>query len=526
MKNTAIAVILIVISFFTACGDVEEVSYTEITTAEVQTEVSIKGSETSPVILINDTPIDTTALVYNDIAYVPVRGVFERLGYKVEYLSDRNAVQVLDVHNNSPLQPVLYCTSEKISFFDENHTEKAIDGTLLSADNAMYLPINVLTDAFGIDIEYKAAENEVVIKTADGSTEPVTEEATIDNSSFAYALNELMPNDENYVFSPLALRYSLALAASGGNGTTKSEILNVLGIGDVDEYGKISSNYTMKYANGGSLGFCMADGIWLNDDHAVGAVFTEDFAKTAVDNFNAEVNNSDNNNVVKDINAWCKNNTDGKVTNLIDTNEFLLYAISAVYFNGKWQQAFSEENTYWETFTSRPGNRKHVPLMHTVGNFRYYEDDSIKIVSLPYDDGSVSFYAVLSNDKPFRLEDYTDKMQVKRVDVKIPKFKTDFGRYMKPYFTQMGIKTAFDSMNSDIPSIIENDGQSLPAYFTDVVHRTYFQTDEEGVGTTTGSQTTDETTYTFHTTSPFTYMVRDNSNGEILIMGEYAFAKY
>jgi serine protease inhibitor len=119
-----------------------------------------------------------------------------------------------------------------------------------------------------------------------------------------------------------------------------------------------------------------------------------------------------------------------------------------------------------------------------------------------------------------------DKMQVKRVDVKIPKFKTDYGRYMKPYLTQMGIKTVFDSMDSDVPSIIENDGQSLPAYFTDVIHRTYFQTDEEGVGTTTDSQTTDETTYTFHTTSPFTYMVRDNSNGEILIMGEYAFAKY
>jgi serpin B len=458
-------------------------------------------------------------------------------------------VQVVDVQSDSPLEPMLFCNNGKMTFFDENHTETPVDGNIITLDNAMYIPIDVLSSTFGIEISWSSRDNAVTIRSenTDGVA-AVEQSGDLDNYSFAYNLNELMPDDKNYVFSPIALRYVLAATAMGSQGSTKNEILNALGISDLEAYQKASASYSSKYAPGGELGLYMANSVWLNDDHAVGAVFKEAFERNAADSYNAEVKNSDNKNIVNDVNLWSKNGTNKMIPSVISTNEFLLYGISSVFYDGSWERAFNEDDLKWENFTSRPGNVKHIPLMHTRGDFRYYEDDNIKIVSLPYSGGSVSMYVVMSGDKPFKLEDYIDKMQVKTVDVKIPRFKTDYDSNMKDILTQLGIKNAFDPLNADIPDMIENDGQSLPAYLTDVIQRTYFKCDEDGDGEAVNmyqlqqeeeaqeAKLTDEEKKakaesekpmpTFYTYSPFTYIVRDNSNGEILLMGEYAFAVY
>ena len=59
----------------------------------------------------------------------------------------------------------------------------------------------------------------------------------------------------------------------------------------------------------------------------------------------------------------------------------------------------------------------------------YYEDSSVQIVRLPYKDKDISMYiAIPANpaDRQLNLEENIEKMERIKVDVSLPKFKTEF----------------------------------------------------------------------------------------------------
>ena len=54
--------------------------------------------------------------------------------------------------------------------------------------------------------------------------------------SFVDKMYVNMPEDKNYMFSPLSIKMALMMAANGASGETQSEILEVLGASDINSY--------------------------------------------------------------------------------------------------------------------------------------------------------------------------------------------------------------------------------------------------------------------------------------------------
>lgn len=346
---------------------------------------------------------------------------------------------------------------------------------------------------------------------------------------FAWQLNALMPKDENYMFSPLSIKIALAMAANGADGNTRDEILKALQINDLDEFNRFSKELIYEYASNEKVNLSIANSLWLNTDTLPGTDFSSEFKEAAGEYYDAEIGTVNNENAVDKINNWVKEKTNEKITSLISEPDFLAYLVNAIYFKGEWAKQFNEGATEKSEFTDRNGNKSETDFMNQTGYFDYYGDDTLQMVKLPYSDGKTSMYIALTTEQS-GLDKYTENMTSKRVALSIPKFKTEFKTELIDHLKNLGITTAFDKDHADLKKMFTEISEN--AFISDVVHKTFINVDENGteaaavtgVGVGLTSIPTDEP-IEFIANRPFTYFIRDDINGEILFMGEYAFNK-
>lgn len=374
---------------------------------------------------------------------------------------------------------------------------------------------------------------------------PVEKPGTL---SFADALVQYMPEDENYMVSPLSAAIAFGMLANGARGDTLTQILGVLGIEELGGYNEYIASLIKKYSKADFLKLSICDSVWLNTDNAGGISFKKSFTDVLKDYYEAQKGFVTNANAVETINAWVSDKTQGRIPTIIDSSDFLCYLINAIYFKATWEKAFNEGATSKDVFTSRDGSRSRIDFMHARDEYNYYESsDGTKIVELPYvnmsygEDGRIrdgysdlnlSMYVILSDGEvypEYLLNNVT--LSPATVILSMPKFKTEFDFELKDILVDMGMTDAFDPERADLTNAFDNLG-ARNAYVSEAVQKTYISVDEQGteaaavtaIGIKTTSIGNTPRTVVFDADRPFTYVVRDNSNGEILFMGEYAFS--
>ena len=138
--------------------------------------------------------------------------------------------------------------------------------------------------------------------------------------NFDLKFMQLENNGKNMVYSPLSIKYALAMLSEGAKGETKQQIDNIIG-----EY------KTKKYPNNKHMSFANAMFIRNTFQKSV----KEDYTKTLKDKFNAEVildpfANPNN------INNWVSNKTFKLINDLVDDvskNDFFLINALAIDMN-------------------------------------------------------------------------------------------------------------------------------------------------------------------------------------------------
>jgi serpin B len=369
---------------------------------------------------------------------------------------------------------------------------------------------------------------EIMTEATTESTATPTNTALSADADFAMRLNELMPDTSNYMFSPISIKYALAMTANGADGQTKQEILDTLGIENLDEFNTNVQSYMKQTSKNKGATLNIANAVWVNEDRAQGAKFKKEFTDIIKNDYNGEAKTVDNKNAVKDINAWCSKSTNGKIDEIIEDANFVNCLTNAVYFKGKWENEFKKERTKPLPFTDRNGNTTETDFMQQKDDFRYMEEDGVKMLALPYADSTITMYVILSDDKPFDFEDCKNKLSSCEVNVKIPKFKSEFGTDLTAVLEQLGIKKALNINTAEFTNML--DGKD-DLYISQVLHKTYIDVNEEGTeaAAATAVMQNDaaeiEKIYDFIADKPFTYIIEDNSANEILFMGEYAFVE-
>lgn len=362
--------------------------------------------------------------------------------------------------------------------------------------------------------------------------------------SFADKLNERIDKSKNYMFSPLSIKTVLAMAANGADGDTKKEILDAAGIDDLEKYNDESKKMIEKYSQSDILRLNSANSIWINRDKT-SQTFSDEFTKTISDAFGADSAVVTNDTMVKKINAWVSDKTNEKITSIIgeDNDDFWAVLINAVYFKARWQNEFYPGATSKDIFTDRNGAEKSIDFMNETAWLRYGDNNGVKIIEMPYcvwedikngeyiekrklDDMDVSMFLMMS-DKPFNPVSELDKAELSSqyIDLSVPKFKIEYSSDLKTILEDMGIKKVFTEQAETEKMFSEKN-----MWITNMLHKTYINVDEEGTeaaavtaGGGSGSALPPEPIEVKYN-KPFAFVIRDNINGEILFMGEYAFA--
>ncbi len=475
--------------------------------------------------------VETDAEVYTDELdrpYVPLRDIFEAMGCEVSYNAAEKTAEV-DCGDSVV----------NLSQYDTENTA--------TVNGSIYLPLMTVSEYLGFTVEVLEDEKVISIESTEKTPVSPQNNDSEGSSGFAAKLDSLMDKNENYVLSPISIKYALAMAANGADEETKAEILNVLGVSDLESCNKevkeyIESNAAYNQTDISDLEALLepkdtrlfvANSVWLNSDYISGGDFSEDFKALAEENYGAEAGTVNSQNAVETINGWCSENTNGKIDEIINSSDFLACLVNAVYFNGRWSREFDEEATEKDIFTNADGSEAEIDFMNQTGYFRYYADENIQMVSMPYTNGSMAMYIALADEGINALE-YADKTEVKKVKIKIPKFSVETSLDASELLKNLGIEKAFDGSADAyhfMPMFNDAVNNGNSAYISNILHKTYIKTNEEGmeaaavtslIMAATSSLEQQELIYEFNADKPFTYFIRDNSNGEILFIGRFA----
>jgi len=403
-----------------------------------------------------------------------------------------------------------------------------MDTTPVVKNGTLYVPLRYVLEQFGYTIGWDSAARAVSVTSPRSAL------------SFDFELLSQMPKDQNYMISPLSLKIALAMAANGAAGETRQEILDALDITDLEQFNREIQKLIQRYSSNGTVQLSIANSIWYNTDfYSNDSGFSRDFSSVMESYYYGKAETITNATGSQRVNDWIAGQTKDKIQDVVTDDvisETLSLLVNTIYFNGDWQIPFAAELTADSTFTDRAGMEQTTAFMNHTGNYLYYENDSFQMLAKPYEDQDLQLYVILpKGDEALTqalFDEAVEKMEHARVWFSVPKFKTeylhdDLIRILK----QFGIKAAFDPASADFSGMFYGIDPDMPIVINGILQKTFIQVDEAGTEAAAatvigiGMTSAQPDPIAFLCNRPFLYLIRDDSTGTILFMGEYAFVK-
>jgi serpin B len=358
--------------------------------------------------------------------------------------------------------------------------------------------------------------------------------------TFSSKLQEAMPKDVNYMISPFSLKMALAIAANGSDGTTRKEILDAVGISDLDKFNADSKKFIESINRVSDVQYNVANSIWHNSDYfndpELG--FSERYKKIVSEYYGGVADEITDSDGAEKINSWISAQTKEKITQVIDSQavkESLSFLVNTIYFKGDWSYPFLAERTREATFTDRAGGKKTTLFMNQTRLYQYYENNDFQMISMPYKDGRTSMHIILP--KPGKTAAISDaenslkSMTLKNVSVSVPKFKTEIQHNnLAQVMKGLGVSAAFDPDKADFRNMYSKSPEKDP-YIGAILQKTFIEVDEKGTeaaaATVIGMMTSSYAAeiIEFNCDRPFLYLIKNDAADDVLFMGEYAFVQ-
>eukprot|EP00189_Rhodosorus_marinus_P002648 CAMPEP_0113954658 /NCGR_PEP_ID=MMETSP0011_2-20120614/727_1 /TAXON_ID=101924 /ORGANISM="Rhodosorus marinus" /LENGTH=387 /DNA_ID=CAMNT_0000963915 /DNA_START=39 /DNA_END=1201 /DNA_ORIENTATION=+ /assembly_acc=CAM_ASM_000156 len=183
------------------------------------------------------------------------------------------------------------------------------------------------------------------------------------------------------------------------------------------------------------------------------------------------------------INQWVEAQTKGLIKNLLDElpKDTIAILVNAVYFKGQWGSQFSAKATEDGRFTHADGSTETCKMMKTFRtSFMYRKLPSgAASVKLPYGK-SGAFHAVVTLPSPGSVpspHEATSSVpwEMQKVNLRMPRFKVEFGASVKDTLRSMGIESIFTKIGM-LKGICSRDD----AIIGDVAHKAVIEVDEYG----------------------------------------------
>ena len=340
------------------------------------------------------------------------------------------------------------------------------------------------------------------------------------NCSFQISIfNEMNKSKkgQNLIISPLSIFQILSLTTNGADSETQLEMIQALQNEDLDQLNSI--NYEILEV----LNKCET----VDIANAVMARFTplENFLEIS-ENYCAPFEQSLS---AKQVNNWCSEKTHGKIKKILDKleDDVQMILLNAVYFKGEWSSKFEKMNTRNKTFYNLGTEEKVVDTMSQLTHFKYYEDNQIQAVELPYKKDKISALVILPrknvdinkyilslDTEKDSLSNIVSNLKSHKVSLELPKFELEFSSSLKEVLQNMGMEKAFTN-NADFSGLRKDAILKID----EVLHKTYLKVNEDGteaaavtaVIITYGSAMPEpEIIYEMKVNRPFLFILRSN----------------
>ena len=314
---------------------------------------------------------------------------------------------------------------------------------------------------------------------------------------FAYNLYRKLSdkNDGNIFMSPFSISNVLAMALLGSRENTAEELKKCLKLrNDLDAH-KENLNALEKLRQSESVTFETASKLFPEKSFSVDAQFMKhcfNYYQAAVETLDFK-NKSDDS--TKIINAWVKQETKGKIDNLlpsgsIDVNSKLVIA-NAIYFKGSWLDKFDKKMTNESDFFVNENVTEKVLMMAREGEYKNYFDAELGIhaVELPYSNKDFSLVLIVPTEKfglskvekaltAEKFQDLFKHMNSSKVYLGLPKMKMEHDLNLVATLKDMGVQDLFDPQKANLQGISNNTVEKL--YASGIHHKAVFEVNEEG----------------------------------------------
>lgn len=297
---------------------------------------------------------------------------------------------------------------------------------------------------------------------------------------FFSSLNEKY-NGKNLIISPLSIYQVLSLTANGAKSKTQKEMISALSEESIEKINKTNEEIVDVSRT-------------FNTINIANAVMTRFKPLKPFQEICEQYESPLEELVDADqVNNWCREKTQGKITEIIDElpSDVVMILLNAIYFKGKWEEKFDASDTKNMPFKNLGNTPQDVPMMkqrkyHPFYEYKEENSDITKVVRLNFKEDDMYALILLPpeniniNDfiKSFKqecLQKIISNFKGCIVDLELPKFKLEFSEELSPLLKDLGIKEAFDK-NADFTNM--NIERNIK--IDKVVHKTFLKVDEIG----------------------------------------------
>ena len=340
---------------------------------------------------------------------------------------------------------------------------------------------------------------------------------------------------KNTLISPLSVLCALAMTANGAEEETLAQMEEVLGM-TTEELNLYLYSYMQNLPQGEKYKLSLANSIWFTEDERF--TVNQDFLQTNANYYGADIYKAPfDNQTLKDINNWVKQNTDEMIPEILDKipDEAIVYLVNALAFEAEWMEIYEKQQVRDGKFTKEDGTKQDVEFMYgtegtyledenAIGFKKYYKGGKYAFVAmLPNEGVSVSEYIASLNGES--LNALLSNPQYGTVYTSIPKFETEYTVEMAEILKGMGMTEAFDMYNADFEGLGTSTAGNI--YISRVLHKTFISVGEKGTkaGAATvvemadGAAAEPQEPKEVYLDRPFVYMLIDCENNIPFFIG-------
>lgn len=348
-----------------------------------------------------------------------------------------------------------------------------------------------------------------------------------------------MVDSGNLMLSPLSASSALSMLLNGCDGETFTQIGAMLGYKDLtaDEINGLYKSLVAQLLDADpEVNLALANAIWYRQGFQV----KTEFLNTMHSSYDAttEALDFDSPQALTTINNWASDNTNGKITKVMDeiSADAVMFLMNALYFKGNWTYKFDKSKTSLQPFNPDGQSPVMVDMMKANLSFRQIFGLGYTAIELPYGrqnfsmvillpvEGLDSFNNGFDGSKWHEITAALDGATPISRDLSIPKFKFSYEKQLNDQLKAMGMLDAFVPGLADLSGIADAD-----LFVSFVKQNTFVDVNEEGTEaaavTTIGVELTSLPDPVI-INKPFIFAIRERMTNSLLFIGKVELPEY